>query len=160
MFFTETRSSVVTQAVSCPFSDVMGAFNQNIQKHYNQCNNYGSVLERKCHRPSSVRSPENIDAVRAELQRSPCNIKEGCTQLLISRQSVQQILKSYLSLYPYKMTVLQKLTVQNKQKRMAFAEWDQNNEVSFNNVRFCDEAHFTWMVWLINQNMQESTCDS
>jgi hypothetical protein len=136
MFFTETRSAVVTQAVSCPFSDVMGAFNQIVQKHYNQFNNYGSALERKRRCPSSVRSPENIDTVTAELQGSPCNIKGGCTQLLISRQSVQQILKSYLSLYPYKMTVLPKLTVQNKQKRMAFAEWAQNNEVSFNNVRF------------------------
>jgi hypothetical protein len=129
LFFTETRSAVVAQAVSCPVSGVMGAFNQNIQKHYNQFNNYGSMLERKRCQPSSVCSPENIDTVTAELRRSPRNInKEGCTQ------SVQQIFKSYLSLYPYKMTVLPKLTVQNKQKRIAFAEWAQNNEVSFNSV--------------------------
>jgi hypothetical protein len=44
-----------------------------------------------------------------------------------------------LNLYPYKMAVLPKLTVQNKHQRMTFA---QNNEVSLNNVWFSDEAHF------------------
>jgi hypothetical protein len=39
-------------------------------------------------------------------------------------------------------TVLPKLTVQNKHQRMAFIEWDQNNEVSFNDVWFPDQAHF------------------
>jgi phage terminase large subunit-like protein len=40
------------------------------------------------------------------------------------------------------MAVLSKLTVQNKHQRMAFAEWGHNNEASFNNVWFSDEAHF------------------
>jgi hypothetical protein len=40
------------------------------------------------------------------------------------------------------MTVLPKLKVQNKHQRMAFAEWAQNNEVSFDNVWFSDETHF------------------
>jgi hypothetical protein len=40
------------------------------------------------------------------------------------------------------MTVLPKRTVQNKHQTMAFAEWAQNNEISFNNVWFSDEAHF------------------
>jgi hypothetical protein len=38
--------------------------------------------------------------------------------------------------------VLPKLTAQNKHQRMAFAEWDQNNEVLFYNIWFSDEAHF------------------
>jgi hypothetical protein len=40
------------------------------------------------------------------------------------------------------LCLLPKLTVQNKHQRMAFAEWAQNNEVSFNNIWFSDEAHF------------------
>jgi hypothetical protein len=60
----------------------------------------------------------------------------------ISRQSVQWTLKTDLNLYPYKMILLPKLTVQNKNQRMAFAEWAENNEVWFNNVWFSDEAHF------------------
>jgi hypothetical protein len=64
-------------------------------------------------------------------------------QLELSRRSVHRILKSDLNLYPYKMTtVLPKLTVPNKHQRVAFAEWDQNNEVLFNNVWFSFEAHF------------------
>jgi hypothetical protein len=49
----------------------MGAFIQNIYKLDTQFNNDGLVLERKRRRPSSVRSLENIDAVRVALQRSP-----------------------------------------------------------------------------------------
>jgi hypothetical protein len=37
---------------------------------------------------------------------------------------------------------LPKLTVQNKHQVMAFSEWAQNNEVSFNSVWLSDEAHF------------------
>jgi hypothetical protein len=40
------------------------------------------------------------------------------------------------------MTLLPKIRDQNKRERMAFAEWAQNIEVSFNNVRFYDEAYF------------------
>jgi hypothetical protein len=40
------------------------------------------------------------------------------------------------------MTVLPKLTLQNTHQRMPFADWAQNKEISFNNVLFCDEAHF------------------
>jgi 5-bromo-4-chloroindolyl phosphate hydrolysis protein len=66
------------------------------------------------------------------LQRSPSkSTRKAAAQLGISRRSVQ-ILKGDLNLYPYKMAVLPKLTVQNKQS-MAFAEWAKNNEVSFNN---------------------------
>jgi hypothetical protein len=39
------------------------------------------------------------------------------------------------------MTVLPKATFQNTHQRMAFAEWAQNNKVSFNNVWFSDKAH-------------------
>jgi hypothetical protein len=40
------------------------------------------------------------------------------------------------------MTVWRTLRVQYKHERMAFAEWAQNTEVSFNIVWFSDEAHF------------------
>jgi hypothetical protein len=50
--------------------------------------------------------------------------------------------------------LLPELTVQNKHQTMTFAEW-ANNEVSFNNVWFSDEAHFH-----VDGEVQESTCDS
>jgi hypothetical protein len=52
------------------------------------------------------------------------------------------MLKSDLTLYPYKITALPKLTVQSKHQRMAFAKRVLNNEVSLKNVWFSDEAHF------------------
>jgi hypothetical protein len=83
-----------------------------------------------------------MDAARVMLQISPSkSTRKASAQLGISRPLVQQILKSDLSLYPYKMTVLPKLTVQNKYQKMAFAEWAQNNEISFNHVWFSDKAH-------------------
>jgi cytidylate kinase len=41
-----------------------------------------------------------------------------------------------------KKIVFTKLTAENKHQSMAFSEWAQNNEVSFNNVWFSDEKHF------------------
>jgi hypothetical protein len=46
---------------------------KTIRKFYNQFNNDGSVLERKCYPPSSVHSLEIIDAVRMALQEAPVN---------------------------------------------------------------------------------------
>jgi hypothetical protein len=71
LFFTETRSkkcNAHTEAVSCPFQTRWAPSFQTIHKLYNHD---GSVLKRKCCRPSSVRSQENIDTVRVALQRSP-----------------------------------------------------------------------------------------
>jgi hypothetical protein len=123
-----------------------------IQKFYNEFNNDCSVLERNRRRPSSVRSPENSDAVGVEMRRSPSNsTRKAAAQLGISRRSVQRILKSDLNLYPYEMAVLPKLTARNKHQRMALAEWAQNDEVSCNTVWFSDEAHFHLDVWLLNK---------
>jgi hypothetical protein len=128
--------------VSCSFSNTMSAFFQTIHELYNQFNNDGSALKGKHHQPSSVHSLENIDTVTVPLQRSPTkSTRKGAAQLGISRWSLQRILKSDVNLYPYKMTVSSKLTIQNRHQRMAFAEW-ANNEVSFSSVWFSDEANF------------------
>jgi hypothetical protein len=82
------------------------------------------------------------------LQRSPSkSTRKAAAQLRMSRPLVQRLLKSDLNLYPYKMAVLSKLTVQNKHQRIAFAEWAQN-EVSLNNV-FLMKHTSTWIVWLM-----------
>jgi hypothetical protein len=57
---------------------------------------------------------------------------------------------------------LPKLTFQNKQQRVAFAEWPGNNEVFFSNVWFSDEAHFHLDGVVNKRNMQfwvsENSC--
>jgi hypothetical protein len=144
LYFTETRRAVVTQKrFHAHFQIQWAPLFKTIHKHYNQFNNDGSVLERKRRRHSSACSPGNTDTVRVALQRRPAkSTRKATAQLEISRWSVQHRVKSDLNLYPYKMTVLPKLTVQNKCQRMAFAEWTQNNEVSFSSIWFSDEAHF------------------
>jgi hypothetical protein len=83
------------------------------------------------------------------LQRSHSkSTRKAAVQVGISRRSVQRILESDLNLYPYK------LTVQNKHQKAAFVEWAQNNEVSFNNVWFSDEAHIHLDGVVNKQNVQ------
>jgi hypothetical protein len=84
-FSAETRSVVVTQRrLHARFQTI----------NCTQFNNDGSVLERKLHRPSSIRSSKNIDAVRVALQSPSKSIRKAESQLGISRPSVQRILKS------------------------------------------------------------------
>jgi hypothetical protein len=166
LFSTETLSVVVTQRrFRVHFQTPWAPSFKTIHKLYNQFNNDESVLERKRRRLSSVRSPENTDAVRVALQGSPSkSTRKAAAQRGISRRSVQRVLKSDSNLYPYKMTVLPKLTVK-KHHRMAFAEWAQNNEVSCTNVWFPDETHFH-LDGVVNKkkcavlNVRESTCGS
>jgi hypothetical protein len=47
-----------------------------------------------------------------------------------------------ISVTNIEMTLLPKLTVQNKHHRITLSAWAQNNEVLFKNVWFSDEAHF------------------
>jgi hypothetical protein len=65
------------------------------------------------------------------------------------------MLKSDLNLYPYSMmTVLPKLTVQNKDQRMAFVAWAQNN------VSYSEEAHFHLDGVVNQQNVQFWTSEN
>jgi hypothetical protein len=101
------------------------------------------VLGRNHHQPSSVRSPENIDTVRVAVQRSSSkSTRKAAAQLGISRRSVQQILKSDLSFYPYNITVLPNFQFKTNIKGWHFSEWAHNNEVLFISVQFYDETHF------------------
>jgi hypothetical protein len=61
LFFTETRSVVVTQRwFHAHFQTRWAPSFKTIHKLYNQFNNNGSVLEMERLRPSSMRSPENV----------------------------------------------------------------------------------------------------
>jgi hypothetical protein len=101
LYFTETRSFMVTKRRFCAHFQTRWAPSfKTIHKLCNQFNNDGSVFERKRRRLSSARSPENIDAVRVTLQRSPNkSTRKAAAQLGISTRSVQRILKSDLNLY-------------------------------------------------------------
>jgi hypothetical protein len=64
---------------------------ETIHKIYNQFSNNGSALESKRHRPSSMRSPENTDAVRVALQRSPSkSTRKAAAQLGIGATNIEK----------------------------------------------------------------------
>jgi hypothetical protein len=83
-----------------PFTDFISSFNRTVQKRG---------------RDANVRSPQNIEAVRVAMQRSPGKTtRKAEAELRISRRSVQRILHNDLHLYPYKMTVVHELTARDK----------------------------------------------
>jgi hypothetical protein len=124
LFSTEKRIVVVThRRFRAHFQTLWAPSFKTIHKLYNQFNNDRSLLERKHRWPSSVHSLVDIDAIRVALQRSPGkSTRKAAAQLRTPRRLVQRILKNDVNLYSSKMTVLPKLTVQNKHQRIAFAE--------------------------------------
>jgi hypothetical protein len=83
-----------------------------------------SVSEKKRPRFDTVRTPANIEAVRVALIRSPNkSTRRASAELGISRRSLQRILHSDLHIFPYKITVMHKLTAIDKERRLQFALW-------------------------------------
>ena len=72
----------------------------------------GSTLKRKSRgRPRTVRTPENVETVRASIQQSPKHSARKHAMVLgISSRSLRRILHAYLKLHPYKMMLAQELS--------------------------------------------------
>ena len=115
----------------------------------------GTLLESKRPRTAHVRSPENIAVLRVAIQRSPNkSTRQAAREMGISRRSVQRILHSDLKRFPYKITVLQKLTNQNKQRRLKYELWAEGKDQIFFNTRFSDEAYFQLNGTVNKQNVR------
>jgi hypothetical protein len=71
----------------------------------------GSALKQKSSgRPHSVRTPENIAAVRQAVATSPQrSVVKNALALGISERSVRRVLQADLKFHPYKMMVVQEL---------------------------------------------------
>jgi hypothetical protein len=101
-------------------------FKRDGRLHSNQIMNFITTLKMMVREETSpafiCEFSGDTDAVRMALQRSPSkSTRKTAAQLRISRLSVQQILKSDLNLYQYKMTVLRKLTFQKRNRPIK--EW-------------------------------------
>ena len=73
----------------------------------------GSALSSKpSGRPRNVRTPENMQRVRASVQQSPRrSARKHAAALGIADRTVRQILHADLKMHPYKMMVAQELSV-------------------------------------------------
>ena len=98
-------------------------------------------------RPKSSRTPHNVAAVRDSVVRSPSkSVRRRSQELGINRESVRRILIADLNLYPYRIQIKQKLTLDDMRKRVIMCQWfcDKIDAVPdfLDNVWFSDEAHF------------------
>ncbi|KAF2893466.1 hypothetical protein ILUMI_12705 [Ignelater luminosus] len=75
-----------------------------------------SATKRRTGVPRPVRSPENIEAVRASMLRSPRrSARKHASALRLSDRSVRRILRDDLHFHPYKMAIVQELSEQRQQ---------------------------------------------
>lgn len=89
--------------------------------------------------------PEDVDRVRAGMQRSPKSSARRHSQTLeISRRSLHMF-KAYFKFHPYKLQVVQTLQPNNHQMRMAFCvqlrKMITDNDM-LPNLLVSDKAHF------------------
>ena len=108
-------------------------------------------------RRRSVRTPENIEAVRDAVLKSPTRSTRKLSQALdIKRTSLMRILKGDLKLYPYKIQVCQKLKQEDKAKRIEFCDkflrLIQEDETFIEKLIMSDEAHFHLIGYVNKQN--------
>jgi transposase len=81
----------------------------------------GSTLKRKSPgRPRTVRTPENVEAVRASIQ-PPRSARKHAMALGISSRNLRRILHADLKLHPYKMMLAQELSEKDHANRRAIS---------------------------------------
>ena len=118
-------------------------------------------LNKKAENPRSVRKltarcPENVDAVRDSVGRSPKKSLRRCSEELgLSCASLQRILKKDLLLYQYRIQIKHKLTPADIEKHFVICWWFENKikeDPDFlDEVWFSDEESF-WICGHINSN--------
>ncbi|KAF2882132.1 hypothetical protein ILUMI_24054 [Ignelater luminosus] len=78
-----------------------------------------SATKRRTGVPRPVRSPENIEAVRASMLRSPRrSARKHASALRLSDRSVRRILRDDLHFHPYKMAIVQELSERDIKLRL------------------------------------------
>ena len=80
----------------------------------------GSALKKKeTGRPRSARTPQNIEAVRVAVLRSPRrSVRKIAAAVRLSRECVRRILYVDLKFHPYKLQIVQELKENDHQLRL------------------------------------------
>lgn len=125
--------------------------NKSIQKWVAKFRNFGTVVKTKPPgRGRTVRSEANIQRLSASTLQSPKRSTRRRSQALnISRTTLRRIMKEDLGLYPYRLSIHQKLSSCDRERRVAMAEWFEHNPRVFSKLWFSDEAHF-WLNGYVN----------
>jgi hypothetical protein len=104
----------------------------------------GSTLKRKSPgRPRTVRTPKNVEAVRASIQQSPKRFAlKHAMALGISSRSLGRILHTDLKLHPYKMMLAEELSERDHANRRAISAEILEHVPAAAVFLSSDEAHF------------------
>ncbi len=91
-------------------------------------------------------------------KKTRTSINRLAQQLGVLRSPIYRLMREDISLFPYKVQVLQKLTVFSQQRRLAFAEefsavLTARPRMLFN-IWFSDECHFRMNRYVNKQNMR------
>lgn len=158
-YFSNGRSIVVAQrAFRAHFniparSPVPGR--QSIVSWVDTFRRTGNVQRRRIGLPRPVRTPQNIEAVRQSVLRSPRrSARKHAAALRISDRSVRRILHDDLHFHPYKLAVVQELTERDFVARQNACEALLENLPDDALVFFSDEAHFHLSGCVNKQNMR------
>lgn len=114
----------------------------------------GSAMNVKHKGPNrSVRNLENINQVRASVERSPKRSSRKQSQALgLSRTTFLRILHKDLNFHPYKIQIVQALKPTDLPARLHFAETILQHEIDVHNLWMSDEAHFHLSGYTNKQN--------
>lgn len=104
--------------------------------------------------------PENvlsIDLVRTDVEDHPeTSVRRRASQFQMSVRSLRRILKIDLSLFPYKVQLVQKLLPVDAPRRLEYANFVRNIEQTepefWSKMIMSDEAHFTLSGSINKQN--------
>ena len=99
----------------------------------------------------------NVAVVRDSVVRSPSkSVRRRSQELGINRESMRRILIADLNLYPYRIQIKQKLTLDDMRKCVIMCQWfcDKIDAVPdfLGNVWFSDEAHFLMLGHVNSKN--------
>lgn len=106
-----------------------------------------NLNKKRSGRPKTVRTVENVDAVRQSVTQSPNkSLRRRSQELGLTRATTHRILRQDLNCFPYKIHIKHKLTDTDKVARVAMCNWFnekmERDQDWIKHVWFTDEAHF------------------
>lgn len=131
-----------------------------IKKNVEKYEEHGTSQNRnKGHsgRRITVRTPENIQAVRERLENNPTGVSSRRNGLGLTKSSFNRITKKDLRLHPYKMLIRHKLREADLRRRLQFCHWFHarcNNRRFLANFVIGDEAGFALNGEVNNHNVR------
>ncbi|QQP51582.1 Transposable element Tc3 transposase [Caligus rogercresseyi] len=115
----------------------------------------GSTTQQIIRIARRVRTPENIEAVRTSILQSPQrSVRKHASALALSARSVRRNFHEDLNFHPYKITIVQELSVADFTARRNACEALLENIAEDAIVYFSDEAHFHLSGSVNRQNMR------